>query len=264
MGRPSRVSTPTTKIFAERLSDLVQMQKEKGLSHDEISKQIGVSSGVLSEWMSDNKTASIENLAKLAKYFSVTSDYLLGLSRSDKQEFHDFAETTHFSRTTMSILSMQSGFGRDNMTAQRRRIPFEHLLATKEFSEILVLLQDYLDTMAAVWPQNDDQLIRLYCELDSRICKDSQGNLHVVSSGLFSEGLLAKAQSQLRAAFEKVKANIDGPVLIHVQTKKGHGYLPAENNPSKFHGIGKFDVLTGLPIASNSIVPTYTAVLVEH
>ena len=60
--------------------------------------------------------------------------------------------------------------------------------------------------------------------------------------------------------FEKVKANIDGPVLIHVQTKKGHGYLPAENNPSKFHGIGKFDVLTGLPIASNSIVPTYTAV----
>ena len=60
--------------------------------------------------------------------------------------------------------------------------------------------------------------------------------------------------------FEKVKANIDGPVLIHVQTKKGHGYLPAENNPSKFHGIGKFDVLTGLSIASNSIVPTYTAV----
>ena len=42
--------------------------------------------------------------------------------------------------------------------------------------------------------------------------------------------------------------------------KNGHGYLPAENNPSKFHGIGKFDVLTGLPIASNSIVPTYTAV----
>ena len=69
MGRPSRVSTPTTKIFAERLSDLVQMQKEKGLSHDEISKQIGVSSGVLSEWMSDNKTASIENLANWQNTF---------------------------------------------------------------------------------------------------------------------------------------------------------------------------------------------------
>ena len=80
MARPSRVSTPTTKAFAERLSDLVQIKKSEGLSHDEISRQIGVSSGVLSEWMSDNKTASIENLAKLAKYFNVSTDYLLGLS----------------------------------------------------------------------------------------------------------------------------------------------------------------------------------------
>ena len=78
MARPPRVSTPTTKAFAERLSDLVQIKKDEGLSHDEISRQIGVSSGVLSEWMSDNKTASIENLAKLAKYFNVSADYLLG------------------------------------------------------------------------------------------------------------------------------------------------------------------------------------------
>ena len=78
MARPLRVSTPTTKAFAERLSDLVQIKKDEGLSHDEISRQIGVSSGVLSEWMSDNKTASIENLAKLAKYFNVSADYLLG------------------------------------------------------------------------------------------------------------------------------------------------------------------------------------------
>lgn len=82
MGRPLRVSTPTTKAFAERLSDLVQAKKNQGLSHDEISREIGVSSGVLSEWMSDNKTASIENLAKLSRYFSVTSDYLLGLSEA--------------------------------------------------------------------------------------------------------------------------------------------------------------------------------------
>lgn len=80
MARPSRVSTPTTKAFADRLSDLVQAKKNEGLSHDEISRQIGVSSGVLSEWMSDNKTASIENLAKLSKYFGVSADYLLGLS----------------------------------------------------------------------------------------------------------------------------------------------------------------------------------------
>ena len=35
------------------------------------------------------------------------------------------------------------------------------------------------------------------------------------------------------------------PVLLHVITQKGHGYVPAEKEPSKFHGIGKFDPLTG-------------------
>ena len=35
------------------------------------------------------------------------------------------------------------------------------------------------------------------------------------------------------------------PVLIHVQTKKGKGYMPAENNPQKFHGISSFDKTTG-------------------
>lgn len=35
------------------------------------------------------------------------------------------------------------------------------------------------------------------------------------------------------------------PVLVHVITKKGHGYLPAEEHPSRFHGIGRFDPLTG-------------------
>ncbi len=38
---------------------------------------------------------------------------------------------------------------------------------------------------------------------------------------------------------------MQSPVLIHVMTKKGLGYTPAENNPSKFHGLGKFDPATG-------------------
>ena len=59
---------------------------------------------------------------------------------------------------------------------------------------------------------------------------------------------------------EKIKINMDGPVLLHVQTKKGKGYIPAERHPDKFHGIGKFDIATGKPIVSASIIPTYTAV----
>ena len=41
---------------------------------------------------------------------------------------------------------------------------------------------------------------------------------------------------------------VDGPVLVHVLTKKGAGYLPAENNPSRFHGAEPFDIETGLPL----------------
>lgn len=39
--------------------------------------------------------------------------------------------------------------------------------------------------------------------------------------------------------------DLNSPVLVHVMTKKGHGYLPAETDPSKFHGVGKFDPVTG-------------------
>ena len=43
----------------------------------------------------------------------------------------------------------------------------------------------------------------------------------------------------------KLAKEMNGPVLIHVITHKGMGYAPAEENPAKFHGIGKFDSATG-------------------
>ncbi|MDP1853309.1 MAG: 1-deoxy-D-xylulose-5-phosphate synthase [Candidatus Omnitrophota bacterium] len=39
-----------------------------------------------------------------------------------------------------------------------------------------------------------------------------------------------------------------GPILLHVVTKKGKGYKPAEDNPENFHGTGKFDLATGAPV----------------
>ncbi len=50
---------------------------------------------------------------------------------------------------------------------------------------------------------------------------------------------------------------VDGPVLVHVMTKKGAGYVPAENNPSKFHGAEPFDIATGAPIKKKE-KSTYT------
>lgn len=39
--------------------------------------------------------------------------------------------------------------------------------------------------------------------------------------------------------------HVDGPVLVHVITKKGKGYEPAEKSPNKFHGTGPFEIATG-------------------
>ncbi len=53
------------------------------------------------------------------------------------------------------------------------------------------------------------------------------------------------------------------PALLHVITKKGKGYLPAENNPVYFHGVGCFEVKTGNGISKNHNIPTYTEVFGE-
>jgi 1-deoxy-D-xylulose-5-phosphate synthase len=50
--------------------------------------------------------------------------------------------------------------------------------------------------------------------------------------------------------------NFPGPVLIHVITKKGKGYAPAEKNPCIFHGIGPFDINTGIQLPSST--PSYS------
>lgn len=52
---------------------------------------------------------------------------------------------------------------------------------------------------------------------------------------------------------------VAGPVLIHVLTKKGKGYSPAEKDPTRFHGTGPFDIETGKPLNGNG-KPTYTSV----
>ena len=52
---------------------------------------------------------------------------------------------------------------------------------------------------------------------------------------------------ELEDIFRQAK-ELEGPTLIHVITKKGKGYKIAENNPDKFHGVGKFDLETGNPV----------------
>ena len=60
----------------------------------------------------------------------------------------------------------------------------------------------------------------------------------------------------------------DGPILIHAVTKKGKGYKPAEDSRDKYHGVSKFDIITGEQSKSKTNIPSYTKVfantLVKH
>ena len=62
----------------------------------------------------------------------------------------------------------------------------------------------------------------------------------------------------LTEVFSQVR-QMTGPILVHVHTKKGKGYLPAEEAPEKFHGIGKFDAATG-ECPKKEGAPSYTSV----
>ena len=64
----------------------------------------------------------------------------------------------------------------------------------------------------------------------------------------------------LLSILRTVKARADGPVLIHVVTRKGKGYAPAEAAGDRYHGVAKFDVVTGEQKKAPSNAPSYTAV----
>ena len=75
--------------------------------------------------------------------------------------------------------------------------------------------------------------------------------------------------NNLVAIMENVKnSKYDGPILIHAITKKGKGYKPAEESGDKYHGVSKFDILTGEQSKGKSKTPSYTKVfantLIKH
>ena len=62
---------------------------------------------------------------------------------------------------------------------------------------------------------------------------------------------------QLVPVLENIRDAAEGPILLHVVTQKGKGYAPAENSADKYHGVQKFDVITGEQKKSSGGPPAY-------
>jgi 1-deoxy-D-xylulose-5-phosphate synthase len=67
----------------------------------------------------------------------------------------------------------------------------------------------------------------------------------------------------LLPVLRNVRRMKNGPVLVHVVTQKGKGYEPAENSADKYHGVGKFNVVTGAQEVAPKGPPSYTKVFAE-
>ena len=69
--------------------------------------------------------------------------------------------------------------------------------------------------------------------------------------------------NDLMDVLANVKQHEGGPVLVHVVTRKGKGYAPAENSADKYHGVNKFNVITGAQAKPQSNAPSYTSVFAQ-
>jgi len=67
----------------------------------------------------------------------------------------------------------------------------------------------------------------------------------------------------LLPVLDNVRDATEGPILVHVVTKKGKGYAPAEHSADKYHGVSKFNVITGAQAKAPSNAPSYTAIFAE-
>jgi 1-deoxy-D-xylulose-5-phosphate synthase len=109
-------------------------------------------------------------------------------------------------------------------------------------------------------PSIGDQMVRFTRQLEESL------KALIVPGALFEElgfnyvgPLEGHRLDHLIKNLENVR-KMDGPVLVHVLTKKGRGYPFAEQNPSRFHGIAPFCVETGEAAVKESAIPSYTQV----
>jgi len=126
------------------------------------------------------------------------------------------------------------------------------------------------------------EIIKFITSLFSKRFKDKAGKAEVFIRDIVSGGTLFNELGfyyvgpidghdldSLVPVLNNVKnSKYDGPILVHLVTEKGKGYKPAEDSRDKYHGVGKFNVVTGEQSKSKTKVPTYTKVfantLVKH
>jgi 1-deoxy-D-xylulose-5-phosphate synthase len=91
-----------------------------------------------------------------------------------------------------------------------------------------------------------------------------QGGMWFEELGFYYVGPIdGHSFDQLLPVLKNVRDAKQGPILVHVVTKKGKGYPPAEASDDKYHGVARFNIVTGAQVKPKPNAPTYTRVFAE-
>ncbi len=123
-------------------------------------------------------------------------------------------------------------------------------LSKKMSGPIYNKLRDEIEKLIKTLPLPEQPTLKLARKVEESFKFFSPGLLFEELGFKYFGPLNGHKLNDLVDVFKNVK-NLKGPVVVHVVTKKGKGYKPAEENPSLFHGIGRFEIKTGKPIKSS-------------
>ncbi len=167
-------STEITKIFADRLSDLIAESKEKQELFDDLSRETGIPKSSLSYYQNDKREPNITNLVRLANHFNVTTDYLLGLSeiRKPDMEIQAIALKTGLSEAAIDglIETLYAKKEYEALEQEHNKVPIkEGFVRLANF-----LLEDYpvFHAMAITFSEYYELMKGLRCETQTMSAKE--------------------------------------------------------------------------------------------
>ncbi len=122
-------------------------------------------------------------------------------------------------------------------------------------------LRDYAKQLAKMLPKKWERRAARMEEYTRHIW---QGGMWFEELGFYYVGPIDGHDfNQLLPVLKNVREARQGPILVHVVTKKGKGYPPAEESDDKYHGVNKFNVVTGAQVKPKPNAPSYTRVFAD-
>lgn len=204
---------------------------------------------------------------------SISAALGMAMARDLKGENHEVVSVIGDGSMTAGLayegLNQAGGMGRkmvvvlnDNeMSISRNVGALSSFLSRKLSTPLLQRFKDEVEQWVSGVPKFGDELA-MYVKRSGDSLKTffTPGMLFEAFRFTYVGPINGHDMGEMVKVFEQVK-RIDKPVLVHVLTKKGKGYEPAENNPTYFHGVGRFEPETGLARKfSGPGLPSYTEI----